>query len=237
MRHKMDSFCKAVAIILISSMAAVAVAEESEAVDPYEGFNRAIYSFNDALDRNILLPVTKGYKVVTPDPVEKGVSNFFSNLGDVGVLFNQIFQFKLGGAAETTMRLATNTIIGLGGVLDVSSAIGLQKQDEDFGQTLGYWGFESGPYLVLPLLGPSNVRDGLGLIPDYYMDPVSYLEDDSARLSLQVIRVIDTRSRLMEAEKLISGDRYTFIRDAYMQRREHLVNDGVVSKKYAEDGF
>lgn len=237
MRYKMDSLCKAIAIFLISTMSVFAIAEESEVTDPYEGFNRAIFSFNEGLDEYILLPVTKGYRAVTPDPVEKGVHNFFSNLGDVGVLFNQIFQFKLGEAAETTMRLATNTIIGIGGVLDVGSAIGLEKQDEDFGQTLGYWGFESGPYLVLPFFGPSNVRDGIGLIPDYYIDPVSHVDDDSARLSLQVLRVIDTRSGLMEAEKLISGDRYTFIRDAYMQRREHLVNDGKLSDEFVEDGF
>lgn len=181
--------------------------------------------------------MAKGYKAVTPEPIQTGIHNFFSNLGDVGVLVNQILQLKVGDAANTTIRLATNTVFGFAGVIDVASAIGLEKQDEDFGQTLGYWGVESGPYLVLPLFGSSNVRDGIGLIPDYYVDPLSHLEDDTARITLQVIKVVDLRANLIEREKLISGDRYTFIRDAYMQRREHLVNDGEVSDKYVEDGF
>ncbi len=236
MAHQIKPVTQMLLAFFIAIGSAFAQAEEV-ATDPYEGFNRAVFSFNEGLDRNILLPVTKGYRAVTPDLVEEGVHNFFSNLGDVGVLLNQIFQFKLADAAETTVRLATNTIIGIGGVFDVASSMGLEKKNEDFGQTLGSWGVESGPYLVLPFFGSSNVRDGLGLIPDYYMNPVSYVEDDSARISLQILRVIDIRSELMEVEKLVSGDRYTFIRDAYMQRREHLVNDGEVDGHYVEDGF
>lgn len=226
-------------VLFLSLTTSYTIAEEATSadIDPYQGFNRAIFSFNEALDENILLPVTKGYKAITPDPVETGVHNFFSNLGDLGVLVNQLLQFKLGDAAETTIRFASNSIIGFGGVLDVATAMGLEKKNEDFGQTLGYWGVEAGPYLVLPFFGPSNVRDGVSKIPDYYLDPVNHWEDDEARLALQVLKVIDTRSQLMDAEKLVSGDRYTFIRDAYMQRREHLVNDGKVSDEFQEDGF
>lgn len=217
----------------------LSVAEEvSQKVDDrFQNFNRTMFSFNETLDQYLLLPVTKGYRAIAPEPVEKGVHNFFNNLDDVVVFFNSLFQLKFHDAVHTAARVTANTFFGIAGLIDVGTPLGLEKKNEDFGQTLGYWGVESGPYLVLPFFGSSNVRDGIGLIPDYYIDPVSTVDDDSARLSLQVIRVVDIRSGLMEAEKLISGDRYTFIRDAYMQRREHLVNDGVVSDKFVEDGF
>lgn len=217
----------------INSFAEEAVKES----DPWEGFNRTMFSFNETLDEYVLLLVTKGYQAIAPEPVEKGVHNFFSNLGDVGVILNSLFQLKVDKAAHSTARFVANTFFGIGGLFDVATPMGLEKQDEDFGQTLGYWGVDTGPYIVLPLFGPSNVRDGIGLIPDYYMDPLSNFDDDDSKFALQVLRVVDTRAELMEAEKLISGDRYTFIRDAYMQRRDYLVNDGEVSDEFQEDGF
>lgn len=212
-------------------------AQEQEQADPWQGFNRAMFNFNETLDEYVLLPVTKGYKAIAPEPVEKGVHNFFNNLDDVGVLINSLLQFKFEKAAHTTARLVANSIFGVAGLIDVATPMGFDKKDEDFGQTLGYWGVETGPYLVLPFFGPSNVRDGIGMIPDHYIDPLNDLDDDEAQLTLRVLRVIDTRAELMKAERLISGDRYTFIRDAYMQRRAYLVSDGQTEAEFKDDGF
>lgn len=204
-----------------------AVAQEAEGkTDPWEGYNRAMFSFNDALDRAILKPVAKGYRFVMPDIAEKGVNNFFENLSDVGTMVNNILQGKPDRAIVDFTRVLVNTTVGIGGLIDVATAMDLPKHDEDFGQTLGVWGLDSGPYLVLPLLGPSSLRDGVGLVPDFMLDPVQQVDDDEVRLALSLVRVIDTRAELLKAEEVISGDRYSFIRDAYMQRREFAVNDG-----------
>jgi phospholipid-binding lipoprotein MlaA len=224
--------------VLISSFSSISMANSGEeAGDPWEGFNRAMFSFNDGLDRYVLLPVTKGYRFVMPDVAEKGVNNFFENLGDVSTFLNNLLQGKVSSATQDLARVAFNSTFGLLGFIDVASGMGIEKHDEDFGQTLGYWGVESGPYLVLPLFGPSNVRDGVALIPDHYMDPITYMDEDNAALWLRGIRVVDTRAQLMKQEKLISGDRYSFIRDAYMQRREFLVTDGEIGENFDEDNF
>lgn len=206
-----------------------ALAQDAEVKDPWEGYNRAMFSFNDALDRAILKPVTQGYRFVMPDFAEKGVHNFFENLSDVVTMFNNLLQGKPGEATQDFARVVFNTTVGIGGVFDVATVMGIPKHDEDFGQTLGVWGVESGPYLVLPLLGPSTVRDGLGKVPDMMVDPVTHVDDNQAELGLRVLRLIDTRAQLLEAEKVIAGDRYGFIRDAYLQRRQFEVNDGEVT--------
>lgn len=222
----------ALSIALISSPV---LADETPETDPWEGFNRAIFSFNEGLDRAIVKPVTQGYRFIMPDFAEQGVHNFFENIGDVKTFFNNVLQGKPKEASEDLGRVIVNTTIGIGGLFDVATTFGIPKHDEDFGQTLGTWGVESGPYLVLPLFGPSSVRDGIGRIPDMMVDPVQQVSDDDTRLGLQVLRVIDTRSQLLEAEGVISGDRYTFIRDAYLQRREFEINDGQV--KFNADDF
>lgn len=222
----------ALSIALISSPV---LAEETHETDPWEGFNRAMFSFNEGLDRAIVKPVTQGYRFIMPDFAEQGVHNFFENIGDVKTFFNNVLQGKPKEASEDLGRVIVNTTIGIGGLFDVATTFGIPKHDEDFGQTLGTWGVESGPYLVLPLFGPSSVRDGVGRIPDMMVDPVQQVNDDDTRLGLQVLRVIDTRSQLLEAEGVISGDRYTFIRDAYLQRREFEINDGQV--KFNADDF
>ncbi|MCO4758956.1 MAG: VacJ family lipoprotein [Oceanospirillaceae bacterium] len=213
----------------------VALADGHE-IDPWEGYNRAMFSFNERLDKYALKPITLGYKAVTPDLVETGVSNFFDNISDVGSLLNNVLQTKFESAGEDLARVSFNTTFGLGGVLDVATSMGIEEHKEDFGQTLGYWGMEPGPYVVLPLFGPSNVRDTGGLIVDSITSPISNIEDDSARYAVIGLQVIDTRSGLLEAEKLITGDRYTFIRDAYMQRREFSINDGQ-SEDYDDENF
>lgn len=206
-------------------------------LDPLEGFNRAMFSFNDGVDRVAIKPLTQGYRYVVPDVAQTGVTNFFSNLRDVRTLLNNLLQGKFHNASEDFVRLSFNTVWGIGGLIDVATPLGIPKNNEDFGQTLGYWGVSSGPYLVLPLLGPSTFRDTAGLVPDFMADPVLYVDDRAIRNSLQVVRVLDTRSSLMGSERLISGDRYSFVRDAYLQRREFLINDGQVEVTFDETDF
>ena len=221
-------------IVLTLSASAVQAQQEN---DPWEGFNRAMFSFNDGLDRAVIKPVTQGYRYVTPEIAQTGVNNFFENLRDVRTLFNNLLQGKVHNALEDFSRITFNTTFGLGGLIDVATPMGIAKNDEDFGQTLGYWGVSSGPYVVLPLFGPSTVRDTVGMVPDWHLDPVNYVDDRAARNSLRALRIIDTRSQLMDAERIISGDRYIFIRDAYLQRREYLINDGVMDVRYDESDF
>ena len=201
--------------------------------DPWEGFNRGVYSFNDALDRAVLKPAARGYRAVSPEFVEIGVSNFFSNIGDVGVAFNNTLQFKFLDAATDVGRIIVNSTIGLLGFIDVASHMGLRKHEEDFGQTLGYWGIGTGPYVVLPLFGPSNLRDGPGKVVDSFMWPPSWADIKSSEYNgLFAVNLINTRAELLKVEEKveeISRDRYVFIRDAYLDRREFLVNDGEIS--------
>jgi len=197
--------------------------------DPLESFNRAMYSFNDTLDQAILKPVAQGYNAALPDPVNKGVSNFFSNLEDVVVVFNDLLQFKFEQALSDTARIFFNSTIGIFGLIDVASGMDLPKHDEDFGQTLGYWGVDTGAYIVWPFFGPSNVRDTVGSISDAYVNPLYDITPDSTRDGLVVLDAIDTRAGLLSASKILKEaalDPYLFVRDAYLQRRENLVYDG-----------
>ncbi|KGK40911.1 membrane protein [Nitrincola sp. A-D6] len=230
----MRKFAITTGIALTLSASAVQAQQEN---DPWEGFNRAMFSFNDSLDRAVIKPVTQGYRYVTPEIAQTGVNNFFENLKDVKTFFNNLFQGKVHNALEDFVRITYNTTFGLGGVIDVATPFGMAKNDEDFGQTLGYWGVSSGPYVVLPLFGPSTVRDTAGMVPDWHLDPVNYVDDRATRNSLRVLSVLDTRSQLLDAERIISGDRYIFIRDAYLQRREYLINDGVMDVRYDESDF
>ncbi|PWK49961.1 MlaA family lipoprotein [Pleionea mediterranea] len=214
-------------VMLIGTLL-TACASKGNTVDPYESFNRKVYSFNRAIDKAVIKPVAEGYKAVTPDPVEAGVDNFFSNLGDIGNFVNNLLQFKVTGATSDLGRFLINSTLGLGGLFDPASAMGLEKHDEDFGQTLATWGVEPGPYLMLPFLGPSTLRDTASMPADNYFDPVSYLEDDSAQYSLKGIRLLVKRAELLELEQQIENalDEYSFIRDAYLQNRKYKVYDG-----------
>jgi len=202
---------------------------EADPDDPLESFNRAMYSFNDTLDRAVLKPVAQGYNAVLPAPVNKGVSNFFSNIDDVVVLFNDILQLKFDQTLSDGARIFFNTTIGLLGIFDVASGMDLPKHDEDFGQTLGYWGVDTGAYIVWPFFGPSNVRDTVGLIGDAYVNPLYDIEPEGDRTALVVVDVIDRRAGLLSASKILKEaalDPYLFVRDAYLQRRQNLVYDG-----------
>ncbi|MFI8743916.1 VacJ family lipoprotein [Pseudomonas sp. NPDC077186] len=209
-----------------------AMAQAASEDDPWEGFNRAMFRFNDTLDTYALKPVAQGYQAVTPQFLEDGVHNVFGNLGDVGNLANNLLQGKLHDAGVDTGRLIFNTTFGLLGFFDVATPMGLQKNDEDFGQTLGAWGLGSGPYLVIPFLGPSSVRDATGKLPDSFLEPYPYMGHVPTRNVTRAVDVVDTRASLLSAEKLISGDKYIFIRNAYLQNREFKVQDGQV-----EDDF
>ena len=196
--------------------------------DPLEPMNRAIFEFNEVVDDNVLEPIAKTYKYVTPDPVETGISNFFSNLGEVSTIANDVFQFKFKQAGYDFVRFSINTTIGVFGIFDVATSVGLKKNKEDFGQTLGYWGIPQGPYLVLPFFGSSTLRDAPGLYADMQVSPVQQLDNEEA-LALNALNAISTRARLLRATKILdtaAKDKYIFIRESYLQKRESMVNDG-----------
>jgi len=222
--------------LLGAPLSSVVAAESIQNVDPWEGFNRKVFAFNDTLDSYMLKPLAKGYKAVTPDPVERGVSSAFANLKEVGNIANDLLQGKFSQAGNDTGRLLVNTTLGLAGIFDVAKHMGLPKSDgEDFGQTLATWGVGSGPYVVLPFLGSSTVR-GLGGMPaNTLTDPIGYVDHVPTRNSLWGTQLVGLRASLLEAENLISGDKYTFMRDAYLQRRNYLAKDGDVEDDFGGD--
>jgi phospholipid-binding lipoprotein MlaA len=205
--------------------------------DPWERFNRATFRLNDGLDRAVLRPTARAYVKVTPRVIRTGISNFFSNLETVTTLVNNTLQGKGRAAGQDTARLLLNSTLGLGGLFDPATAAGIEKNDEDFGQTLGAWGVQSGPYLMVPLLGPSTVRDTLARVPDRFTDPSHYLEDDSTRYTITAVEIIDLRAGLLPLDKQLaeSFDRYAFVRNAWLQRREYKVADGNVEDDFEDD--
>ncbi len=206
--------------------------------DPWQGFNRAMFSFNDTLDRWFLKPVAKGYKAVMPDPLETGVANIFSNVLEVPNVINGVLQGDFKGAGHDTGRLLVNTTLGIGGLLDVAKYMNLPADErEDFGQTLAVWGVGQGPYLVLPLLGPSTVRDGFGKPIDWYTDPTNYIDHVPTDNTVKGISLLNTRAQLLPLEKNLTGDKYVFIRDVYLQRRAYLINNGSVSDDFGTEDF
>ena len=197
--------------------------------DPFEPLNRGIYHFNDGVDTVLLKPAAEVYRGVLPQFVRTGVSNFYSNINDVIVALNNLLQGKFLNAASDVGRIVVNTTVGVLGVLDVATHIGLEKHDEDFGQTLGYWGIGPGPYLVIPLLGPSSVRDAIGRFVDFKTDPLTYVNPTRDRNVLWGVRFVNRRSELLETSRILETaalDPYEFLRDAYLQRRRNLVYDG-----------
>lgn len=208
---------------------ATTTAEWADPADPLEGMNRSIYQFNETLDRYLLKPVAEGYADYTPAPLQRGVGNFFANLTDLRSAANNLLQMKIGRGLSDISRVLINTTVGVGGVLDVATSADIPRYDEDFGQTLGYWGIEPGPYLVLPFLGPSSLRDTFGLVGDWYADPVTYIDPDGIRIPLKVLNLVDQRAQLLGASNMLETaaiDPYSFTRNAYLQRRLSKVYDG-----------
>jgi phospholipid-binding lipoprotein MlaA len=215
---------------------ATTTTKESEQNDPWQSWNKSTQSFNDGFDKHILKPVATGYLDVTNNAVDEGVTNFFSNINDIGVTINDILQFKLLQGTKDTMRFIINTTAGVAGIFDWASKIDLPKHNEDFGQTLGFWGIPSGPYLVLPFLGPSSPRDTVGLIGDAFMDPITYVSifggfaGSASSVGSSDLDATDYRAGIMTKEKMVeeasNGDRYEFIKSSYQQHREYLIYDG-----------
>lgn len=207
--------------------------------DPLESFNRSMFAFNEGFDKYALKPAAEGYNYIMPDMASKGVSNFFSNLDDIVVFFNQLLQFKIHEAVATSARFVFNTTFGLLGLIDVASDMDLPKYNEDFGQTLAVWGVPSGPYLVLPILGPQTFRDSAGLVVDWtYFDPVLSRQKFKVRLTAITLKFIDIRAGLIKASNVIdetAPDKYAFIRDAWTQRRRFLIYDGHPPDDFNED--
>jgi len=214
--------------LLVLALTGCATGPDANPNDPLEPFNRGVSSFNDAVDDAVLKPVATAYQTVAPSPVRTGVGNFFGNLRDLYSALNALLQARPQAAVENFMRFNLNTFLGLGGVLDIASEAGIPRTTLDFGHTLGRWGVPSGPYVVLPFFGPSSVRDASGLIVDTYGDPVVGLNDVPVRNSLYTLRAVDARSKLLRAGNLLEGaalDKYSFTRDAYLQRRQRQIED------------
>lgn len=216
--------------LLLAACALCGCAAGPDPRDPLEHFNRKVYGFNEGVDKAVLKPVAKGYVAVVPQLARRGVTNVFNNLGMVVTTLNDALQLKGSKVPVDVARFTTNMIFGLGGLIDVASELKIENRREDFGQTLGYWGVASGPYLVLPLLGPSSTRDAPGLAVDFVASPYFYWDPDvQVRWSLFGLDIVDSRANLLEVEKFLDTaaiDRYSFLRDAYLQRREYLVHDG-----------
>lgn len=197
--------------------------------DPIEGFNRAMFAFNEGLDTVIIKPVAQGYDAALPQPIKNGVTNFFANIADVFIAVNNLLQGKVPEAASDVGRFAVNSTVGLLGVIDWASDMGLEKHEEDFGQTFGRWGVGNGAYVVVPFFGPRTVRDTAGLVLDVYADPVANVDHVPTRNTLLAIRVVSDRANLLPADKVIEEaalDKYSYMRDAYLQRRRSLIHDG-----------
>ncbi|AFT87299.1 MlaA family lipoprotein [Paraburkholderia phenoliruptrix] len=197
--------------------------------DPLEGLNRTIFTVNDKLDQYALKPVAKGYVFITPQPVRDSVTNFFSNIGDVYIAANNLLQLKITDGVEDIMRIVINTVFGVGGLFDVATLAKLPKHDNDLGLTLGHYGVPAGPYLVLPLFGPSTLRDAVGSIGNYYVNPLSYIDPPGLSWALYGLNIVNTRANLLNASDVLEGaalDKYSFVRNAYLQRRQYLLSDG-----------
>lgn len=220
-----------ISILLLLGIFLSGCATPTSQRDPYESTNRSISDFNESVDKNLVKPVAEGYKFVTEGPVEIMVRNFYSNLDDVPVIFNDILQLKFRNAGSDSARLLINTTLGMGGLVDFGTDYGFPKRNEDFGQTLGHWGVPTGPYIVLPFIGGSNLRDAPAMLVDSITSPIFYTGFITVGVgpALGVVSVVGTRADLLDTEEIIGEaalDKYEFLRDAYLQRRRSLVHDG-----------
>jgi len=226
-------FHRQLAILILASSAlftgCTTINNYDDPRDPFERYNRFMYNINDTVDNALIKPLATGYKAVLPTPVNRGITNVFNNLVDLTSVLNNILQFKFDQAVSGLGRVLVNSTVGVLGVADVASKYDLPRYREDFGQTLGYWGIGSGPYIVLPLLGASDARDAFGLVVDWYVDPIRQVDPERTRWGITGLRGIDKRSDLLAASKIMEEaalDKYEFHRDAYLQKRQNDVYDG-----------
>jgi phospholipid-binding lipoprotein MlaA len=222
----------------VSAALLAGCASTRDARDPLEPFNRSMSAFNSVVDTALIKPAAQAYVKAIPRPVRTGINNFFGNLGDISVMFNNLLQGKINNAASDFGRLSMNSTFGLLGLFDVATPLGIPKHDEDFGQTLGKWGVGPGPYIVLPIFGPTTTRDGLASLPDSVLNPVNYIEDEATRWSLFGLGIVNTRANLLKATNILDEaamDKYIFTRDALLQRRLKQVYDGEVPDQLRRD--
>ncbi|WP_175721467.1 MlaA family lipoprotein [Burkholderia anthina] len=218
----------ALAVAAVAALSGCATVQTPTKGDPLEGFNRTMYKFNDTVDTYALKPVAKGYQYVVPQPVRESVTNFFSNIGDVYIAANNIVQLRIADGVGDIMRVVINTVFGVGGLFDVATIAKLPKHTADFGITMGRYGMPSGPYLVLPLLGPSTVRDTAGLGVDYVGNPLTYVKPDGLSWGLFGVNLVNARANLLGAGDVLDAaalDKYSFVRNAYLQRRQMLIDN------------
>lgn len=207
---------------------AAAGALQINPIDPWERWNRRVYAFNDAIDSAVLRPVAEGYVTVVPSPIRRAVSNFFGNFGDAWSAVNHLLQGQLESAMVSIVRVGTNTSLGLGGLIDIAGEAGVDRRRADFGQTLGVWGVPSGPYMVLPVFGPSTVRETAAFVPNQAVSPNLVIDGTAARAAATSLGIVDTRATLLPATRMLDSialDKYVFVRDAYLQRRQNAIDD------------
>lgn len=230
----------ALRVISVSALlfCALSAQAQPEDIDPLEGINRDIFAFNTIADRYVFKPIAKGYRWILPDFAELGIGRFFDNLEEVGSAVNNLAQGKGSAAANNTGRFLVNSTVGILGFIDVADKIGLEKEDfEDFGQTLAVWGVGNGPYLMMPLIGPTTLRDGPGFIVDGKFAPQSYLEDAGARNAARALDIVSLRAKYIDADAALpEKDPYSFVRDAYLQRRDYLIQDGLIADDFGAEG-
>lgn len=216
-------------LLLLNLVACASLGSQGDPRDPFEGLNRGVYSFNEALDKTLINHLVGFYRAITPDVVDQGISNMFSNVNDLIVVVNDILQFKIKQALSDIARIVFNSTLGIGGFFDVSTEIGFPKHDEDFGQTLATWGLGPGPYLVVPILGPSTLRDAVGYaVATTTVSPLSYIQDTGQYVGVLSLNYVDFKADLLSAERLIGEaavDEYEFTKNAYLERRDNLIHD------------
>ena len=204
-------------------------------VDPFESTNRIVFEISDDLDTMIIRPVAEIYRDVTPRFIKNSVTNFFYNLSEVDTIINQLLQGKIVLAGQDSLRFLINSTIGIVGFVDVATRVGFERHDEDFGQTLGYWGVPAGPYVFLPLIGPSTIRDSFSKPTSWFLSGNLSVSDEEAKIFINLLDAVETRERLLIAEKLIVGDKYEFVKSVYLQTRNDLVFDGEVEDEFLTD--
>ena len=212
------------------------IAEDDEVtVDPFISTNRIVFEISDDLDTMILRPVAEIYRDVTPRFIKNSISNFFYNLSEVDTIVNQLLQGKIVLAGQDSLRFLINSTIGIVGFVDVATRVGFERHDEDFGQTLGYWGVPAGPYVFLPIIGPSTIRDSFSKPTSWFLSGNLSVSDAEAKIFINLLDAVETRERLLVAEKLIVGDKYEFVKSVYLQTRNDLVFDGEVEDEFLTD--
>lgn len=238
-RGKVFDRCRLLALMVAVGLTGCATTgTPGNTKDPMEGFNRVVFAFNDSVDRAFIKPVAQGYVAAVPPPVRTGVANFFDNIADVFIAANNLLQGKLPEAAGDVCRVAINSTVGVLGLFDIASDAGLEKHDEDFGQTFGRWGVDAGPYVVLPILGPRTLRDAFAQILDSKVDPVVQLDRVPVRNGLAVTRIVSLRADYLSTDKIVDEaalDRYAYIRDAYLQSRRSKIYDGNAPRESATE--